>query len=51
MKVLNAKNDKEFEKALSTLLSIRGYSAISALRSAMQKISNELQYQKNIKKT
>jgi len=36
-KVLTAKNEKDFKKALDTLLSIRGSGAIKALQQAMKK--------------
>lgn len=35
--VLTAKDGKEYQKALKTLLSIRGSDAINALRAAMKK--------------
>lgn len=35
--VLTAKNEKEFKKALDTLLSVRGPGAVKALQTAMKK--------------
>lgn len=36
--VLMSKNEKEFKKALDTLLSIRGSNALNALKAAMKKM-------------
>jgi hypothetical protein len=35
--VLTAKNEKEFKKALDTLMSVRGSSAVTSLQNAIKK--------------